>query len=62
MINIKFDGISWIETNIKINGRQITKETIEKLHIWIYNNARVVNSPLKNGHVSIKDDKTNEVI
>ena len=51
-----------IETDNKINGSNIIKETIDWLHSWIWNHPQVVNSPLTNGYVDIKDNATGEVI
>ena len=61
MINTKLDGVSCIETNNK-NGRETTKETIKKLHDWIYNHPQVVESPFTNAHDNIKYHITSEVI
>ena len=54
----KFDEISWIEIDNKIIGRKISKETIEKIHSWICNIPQVVNSPLTNYYVNIKNNTT----
>ena len=54
--------ISSIEIDNKINGREISKETIENLHSWIWNHPHVVYHTLTNIHVKTKDNTTDEVI
>ena len=38
------------------------QKKIEKLHSWIFNHPKAVNSPLTNEHVNIKYNTTGEVI
>ena len=59
-IKIKLNKISWIETDKK--RLENCNIIIEQLNSWIYNNPWVVNSPLKNYHVNIKDNETSKVI
>ena len=35
---------------------------MDKLHGWVFNHPRVVNSPLKNYYINIKDNGIGEVI
>ena len=62
MMKNKFDEISWIEIDNKINGRKISKESIEKLHSWSCNHPQVVNLPQTNHHFNIKYNTTVEFI
>ena len=40
----------------------MTKETIEKLYRWICKHPQVLNSPLINGHINIKNLTTGKII
>ena len=41
MIKTKFDEISWIKTDNKINGWKITEEKIEKLDGLVCNHTQI---------------------
>ena len=45
-----------------INGSSISKGKIDNLNSWVFNHLQVVNSPLTNDHVNIKDNTTSGVI
>ena len=55
MIKTKFDEISWIKTDNKINGWKITEEKIEKLDGLVCNHTQIFKWPLKKYHVNIKE-------
>ena len=55
---MKYNG----QKKIKIYGRNITKETIDKLHSCICNHPQVDKSHLINGYINIKYHPTGEVI
>ena len=52
------EGISWIDKDNQKNGRGFSKEEIDKLYSWSYNNPQVVNYTMKNYHVNIKYHRT----
>ena len=56
------DVISWIETYHTINGKKSYNIKMDKLHICTSIYIQVVNSPLKNYHVNIKDNTKCEFI
>ena len=41
---------------------KLKNNPFDKLHSWICNHPQVVNPPLKNNHVNIKDHITGEII
>ena len=55
------DAISWKEQILKIE-KKVQKKQIDKLHCWVFNHPRVLNSPLKIYHINIRDHGTGEVI
>ena len=55
---MKFHGQKWIKNKWQLEF----KRKIERLHSWIFNHPQVVNSPLTNDHVNIKDNSAGEII
>ena len=50
------EGISLID-KIEKRSRKIPSETIRKLHDWICNNLKTVNSPFMRDHIVSKAQK-----